>query len=251
VASIVLEDVTLDYPIYGSSKSFRTELLGRATGGLIRREGRNNERVTVRALEDVSLKLEHGDRLGMIGHNGAGKSTLLRVLAGVFVPTLGRVAIEGRISALFNTVPGLDMDDTGFENIRTCGLFLGLSLAEIAEKTPEIAEFTELGDYLNLPVRTYSAGMITRLGFAIATTINPEILLLDEGLSAGDARFAEHAQQRVDRLVERSSILVIASHSEAMVRSMCNRAILLESGRVITAGNVDEVIETYERVRSR
>jgi homopolymeric O-antigen transport system ATP-binding protein len=231
--------------------SFRTELFGRATGGLIRREGRNNGRVSVRALEQVSLKLEHGDRLGIIGHNGAGKSTLLHVLAGVYVPASGRVVIDGRISALFNTSPGLDPEDTGFENIVTCGLFLGMSLAEIKAKTPEIAEFTELGDYLNLPVRTYSAGMITRLGFAIATTIDPEILLLDEGLSAGDARFAEHANRRVDDLVQRSSILVVASHSEALVRSMCNRAMLLDSGHVATVGDVDDVIETYTRQRNR
>jgi ABC-type polysaccharide/polyol phosphate transport system ATPase subunit len=187
--------------------------------------------------------------LGIIGHNGAGKSTLLRVLAGVYVPTSGRVTIEGRVSALFNTSPGLDSDDTGFENIVTCGLFLGMSRADIRAKTPEIAEFTELGDYLNLPVRTYSAGMITRLAFAIATSIDPEILVLDEGLSAGDARFAEHAEQRVDELVKRSSILIIASHAEGLIRSMCNRAMLLESGRVVTIGEVDEVIETYERLR--
>ena len=251
MVSLVLEDVTVDFPIYGSTKSFRTELFSRATGGLIRREGRNNGRVSVRALEQVSLKLEHGDRLGIIGHNGAGKSTLLRVLAGVYVPTAGRVTIDGRVSALFNTSPGLDMDDTGFENIVTCGMFLGMSQAEIKAKTPEIAELTELGDYLNLPVRTYSSGMITRLGFAIATTIDPEILLLDEGLSAGDARFAEHAERRVHSLVQRSSILVIASHSEALVRSMCNRAMLLESGHVVTVGDADNVIEAYERLRSR
>jgi ABC-type polysaccharide/polyol phosphate transport system ATPase subunit len=203
--------------------------------------------VAVRALESVSLKLGHGDRLGILGHNGAGKSTLLRVLAGVYAPTSGRASIEGRISALFNTSPGLDADDTGYENIFTCGLFLGMSREEITSKAPEIAEFTELGDYLNLPVRTYSTGMLTRLGFAIATAIQPEILLLDEGLSAGDARFAEQAKRRVDSLVERSSVLVIASHSEAMIRSMCNRALLLEAGRVAALGDVDDVIETYHR----
>ena len=169
----------------------------------------------------------------------------------MYVPTSGRVTIEGRVSALFNTSPGLDSDDTGFENIVTCGLFLGMSRSEIRAKTAEIAEFTELGDYLNLPVRTYSAGMITRLGFAIATSIDPEILVLDEGLSAGDARFAEHAERLVGDLVKRSSILVIASHAEGLIRSMCNRAMLLESGRVVAIGEVDEVIETYERLRNR
>lgn len=251
MASIVLEDVTVDFPIYGSVKSFRTELLTRATGGFIRREGRHNNRVAVRALEGVSLKLGDGDRLGILGHNGAGKSTLLRVLAGVYVPVSGRVVIDGKVSALFNTSPGLDMDDTGYENIVTCGLFLGMSRQDIVDKTEEIAEFTELGDYLNLPVRTYSSGMLTRLGFAIATTIDPEILVLDEGLSAGDARFAERATRRIDNLIERSSILIVASHSEALIRSMCNRALLLDGGHVSMAGDVDDVIETYQRLRNR
>ncbi len=250
MASLILEDITVDFPIYGSIKSFRTELFARATGGLIRREGRNNNRVAVRALEQVSLKLGVGDRLGIIGHNGAGKSTLLRVLAGVYVPTSGRVVIEGRLSPLFNSSPGLDPDDTGLENIVTCGLMLGMSYAEIVSKTPSIAEFTELGEYLSLPVRTYSTGMVTRLGFAIATAIDPEILLLDEGLSAGDARFAARAQQRLDSLIERSSMLVIASHSEALIRAMCNKALLLEGGRVAMAGGVEDVIETYQQART-
>lgn len=246
VASVIVEDVTVDFPIYGSVKSFRTALFAKATGGLIRHEGRHN-RVAVRALESVSLKLGHGDRLGILGHNGSGKTTLLHILAGVYVPTAGRVTIEGRVSPLFNTSPGLDADDTGYENILTCGIFLGMSRGEISAKTPEIAEFSELGEYLNLPVRTYSAGMLTRLGFAIATSINPEILLLDEGLGAGDARFADRAKARVDRLVERSSILVIASHSEDLIRSMCTRALLLEAGRVVRIGGVDEVIAIYHQ----
>ena len=248
MALIVVEDVTVDFPIYGFQKSFRKEIFVRAIGGLIRREGRNSSRVTVQALENVSLKLGDGDRLGILGANGAGKSTLLRVLAGVYAPTAGRVLIEGRVSPLFNTSPGLDMDDTGYENIWTCGLFLGMTREEIAGKMAEIADFTELGDYLALPVRTYSTGMLARLGFAIATAIDPEILLLDEGLGAGDARFAERAKKRVDALVERSNVLVLASHSEGLIHSMCNRAVLLHGGRVVTAGGVEEVIEAYRRM---
>jgi len=251
VASILLEEVTIDFPIYGSVKSFRTELFSRVTGGLIRREGRHRSRVTVRALEKASLKLGDGDRLGILGHNGAGKSTMLRALAGVYVPTSGRVTIDGRVSALFNTIPGLDMDDTGYENVVTCALFLGMSRDEIARKTQEIAEFTELGEYLDLPVRSYSTGMLMRLGFAIATAIDPEILILDEGLGAGDARFAERAARRLDRLIDRSSILVIASHSEALIRSMCNRAVLLDGGRQVMAGTVEDVIQRYQVSRSQ
>jgi ABC-type polysaccharide/polyol phosphate transport system ATPase subunit len=248
VNSIRLEDVTVDFPIYGAQKSFRTALLSRAAGGLIRREGRMNQRVTVRALENVTLSVEHGDRLGLIGHNGAGKSTLLRVMAGVYEPAKGRVAIEGRISPLFNTAPGLDMDDTGYENIRTCGLFLGMTGEEIQRKTADIEDFAELGDYLSLPVRTYSSGMVVRLGFAIATAIDPEILLLDEGLGAGDARFAERAKRRVDALIARSSILVLASHGEGLIRNMCNKAILMDRGRISAQGSVDEVLDAYARM---
>jgi len=251
VASIVVEDITVDFPIYGSQKSFRKALFSRAVGGFIRRDGPHQSRIAVRALENVSLKLGHGDRLGLLGHNGAGKSTLLRVLAGVYVPTSGRVLIDGRVSPLFNTSPGLDPDDTGYENIVTCGMFLGMARDEIIRKAPEIAEFSELGDYINLPVRTYSTGMVTRLGFAIATAIDPEIVLLDEGLAAGDARFAERAKQRADALIDRSSILVIASHSEALIRLWCNRALLLDGGQVVMAGGVDEVIDAYSRSAAR
>ena len=246
MASLMLENVTVDFPIYGSQKTFRHALFEKATGGLIRREGRNNQRVTVRALENICLSLSHGDRLGMIGHNGAGKSTLLRVCAGVYEPTYGKIDINGKVSPLFNTSPGLDGDDTGYENIQTCGMFLGMTPEEIARKIPEIEQFSELGDYLSLPVRTYSTGMLVRLGFGIATSIDPEILLLDEGLGAGDARFADRANKRVDALIERSSILVLASHSDALIKAMCNKAILLQGGRIIASGSVEDVTKEYQ-----
>jgi ABC-type polysaccharide/polyol phosphate transport system ATPase subunit len=247
MASLILENVTVDFPIYGAQKTFRSTLRS-ATGGLIRREGTNQKHVTVRALENLSLTIKHGDRVGFIGHNGAGKSTLLRLCAGVYEPSHGRVLIEGKVSPLFNTSPGLDHDDTGYENIITCGLFLGMTRDEIDEKTAEIEEFTELGEYLSLPTKTYSAGMLTRLGFAIATAIDPEILVLDEGLGAGDARFADKAKKRVDSLIERSSILILASHSDALIQSLCNRAILLQSGHIAAEGSVDEVIEAYRKM---
>lgn len=248
MASIVLEHVTVDFPIYGHH-SFRTALLSRA-GGLIRREGRKSDRVTVRSLDDVSLTISHGDRVGLIGHNGAGKSTLLRVLAGVYEPIMGKITVEGGISPLLNTSPGLNTDDTGYENILTCGLYLGMTKEEIRQKTPEIEQFTELGEYLSLPVRTYSSGMLARLGFAIATSVNPEILLLDEGLGAGDARFVERAKKRVDALIARSSILVLASHADSLIKSMCNKAVLMNHGRVIAVGETDSVIGEYHRLTS-
>jgi ABC-2 type transport system ATP-binding protein/lipopolysaccharide transport system ATP-binding protein len=245
VASITLENLYVDFPIYGAQKTFRSELFHRATGGLIRREGKG-QRVTIRALDSISLAVREGDRLGLIGHNGAGKSTLLKVFAGVYEPTGGRIAIEGRLSPLFNLAPGWDPEDTGFENIMNCGLFLGMTPDEVRRKTPEIAEVTGLGSYLDLPARTYSAGMILRLAFSIATAIDPEILLLDEGLSAGDASFAAVAEARIKNLLSRSRILIMASHSTELLKNWCNKAILLERGRIVASGPVAEVAEVYK-----
>jgi len=247
VASISVENVTIDFPIYGASHhSLRHTLLAR-TGGLIRREGMRHKRVVVRALDNVSFELADGDRLGLIGHNGAGKSTLLKALAGVYWPDSGAIRIDGRVSPLFVSAPGLDPDDSGFENIKTCGMFLGMTGEEIERKAPEIASFCELGEYLELPVRTYSAGMVTRLCFAIATAIDPDILLLDEGLAAGDARFAARAEPRMKRFIERTRILVLASHSDGLIRSMCNRAALMDTGHIVAVGSIDEVLERYHR----
>ena len=249
MASIILENATVDFPIYGHLPSFRTELLSRA-GGLIRREGKRNARVTVRSLNSISLVIEHGDRVALIGHNGAGKSTLLRVIAGVYEPIAGHAIINGHVSPLFNTSPGLNLDDTGYENMLTCGLFLGMTRKEIRQKAPDIEQFTELGQYLSFPVRTYSSGMLTRLGFAIATAIDPEILLLDEGLGAGDARFVERANKRINALVSRSSILVLASHSLELIESMCNKAVLMDHGEVKMVGEVGVVLKEYRRMSS-
>jgi ABC-type polysaccharide/polyol phosphate transport system ATPase subunit len=248
VASITLENVTVDFTIYGHH-SFRTALLSSA-GGLIRRQGRKNDRVTVRALDNLSLQISHGDRVGLIGHNGAGKSTLLRVLAGVYAPVSGRIITEGTVSSLLNSSPGMNSDDTGYENIMTCGMYLGMTKNEILRKIPDIEEFTELGEYLTLPIRTYSTGMLTRLGFGIATSIDPEILLLDEGLGAGDTRFIERVNQRINKLISRASILVIASHGVDLIKSMCNRCILMNHGQVVRVGNTDEVINAYHRLNS-
>ncbi|MGQ0677502.1 MAG: ABC transporter ATP-binding protein, partial [Rhodospirillales bacterium] len=163
MAAITLENVVTEFPIYGSQVGFRKVLLQHTIGGLLSRSGKDNKRVTVRALDAITLNIRHGDQLGLIGHNGAGKSTLLRVLAGIYEPSQGRIEVEGSVSPLFTTSPGLDPEDTGYENIVTCGMYLGMSRQEIARKLPSIEEFAELGDYLTLPVRTYSTGMLTRL----------------------------------------------------------------------------------------
>jgi ABC-type polysaccharide/polyol phosphate transport system ATPase subunit len=248
VAQIVLKNVVADFPLYGTQPSLRNALFGRVVGGVLRRQNTTGNRVVVRALEDVSLTVNHGDQLGIIGHNGAGKSTMLRIFAGIYEPSAGTISVEGRVSPLFSTSPGLDPDDTGYENIVTCGLLLGMSRDEIERKMPEIEAFSELSDYLALPARTYSTGMLVRLGFAIATAIDPEILLLDEELGAGDARFAAHAAKRVESLIERSSIVVLASQSEELISKICNRAILLDHGRIIADGPAKDVLEMYNRI---
>lgn len=247
MASIHLDNVTVDFPIYESIRSLKRNLLQNA-GGLIWRDKKHPHRVTVRSLDSIAFNVEHGDRMGLIGHNGAGKSTLLRVLAGVYEPVAGCMVIEGRVSPLFNTSPGMVVDDTGFENIFTCGLHLGMTISEIEAKFDDIAAFTELGEYLELPVRTYSTGMLVRLGFAIATAIDPEILLLDEGLGAGDARFAEKVRKRIDALIERASILVLASHADSLIRQMCNKAVLMDQGRALKVGGVEEILAAYHEL---
>jgi ABC-type polysaccharide/polyol phosphate transport system ATPase subunit len=253
VASVSIENVVVDFPVYGVHRTFRwemRELLAR-TGGALRGEPRRRrQRITVRALNDINARIEHGERVGILGHNGSGKSTLLRVIAGVYEPTLGRVTTEGTLCPLFNTAPGLDMDDTGYENIMSCGLFLGMTREEILRKIPDMEEFAELGNYLELPVRTYSSGMLVRLSFAIGTSIDPEILILDEGIGAGDARFAERAARRVDSLVQRANILVLASHSDALIRRFCDKAMLLHGGRLLAHGPVDEVLERYRELNA-
>jgi ABC-type polysaccharide/polyol phosphate transport system ATPase subunit len=247
MAKVVLENVRIDFPIYGAQqRSLRTTIVERATGGLIHREGRHKERVSVRALSDVSLRLEEGDRLGLVGHNGAGKSTLLKVIAGIYEPVVGTRMVEGRVTPLFDMMPGLDPEDNGYENILTAGLLLGMSRNQVESKIPEVEEFCELGEYLTLPVRTYSAGMVTRLGFALVTALQPGVLLMDEGFGTGDLRFTERATKRMDEFIGRSRIIVLASHSETKIKSICNKAALMQEGRLVAVGPVDDIYERYQ-----
>lgn len=246
MAEVTIENLRIDYPLYGSHRSLRRAFLERAAGGFIAHERNGHgERVVIKALEDVSLHLADGDRLALIGHNGAGKTTLLKAIAGIYEPVAGRVEVSGRLTPLFDTMPGLDIDDTGYENIVTAGLLLGLSRAEIETAIPDVERFSELGEYLSLPVRTYSAGMLTRLSFSVVTALEPGILLMDEGIATGDAEFSERAARRMNEFVGRSHILVLASHAEGLLRSLCNRAALMKAGRILKSGGVDEVLAAY------
>ncbi len=254
---LALKGVTIDFPIYdASARSLRHRLVINRVSNLVARKstgvGGNMRRdshgvVMVRALDNIDFSLVDGDRLAVLGHNGAGKTTLLRVAAGIYEPQHGRVVARGRIMPLFNMMEGMSPDATGLEMVRTRGTLLGLTEAEIQDKAVEIAEFCELGEYIEMPVRTYSTGMLVRLAFAITTAVTSEILIMDEFIGAGDAAFFERAQQRLRRFVEGASVLVVATHSPDTARHWCNKAILLEHGRVVEYGDVEKVLEAYAR----
>jgi len=243
MSSIEIRNVHLDYPIVGiGNRSLKTHILDAATGGLI---SAGESVPIVKALRDVSLSLTEGDRLGLVGHNGAGKSTLLKVLAGIYQPTAGFIATIGRIVSTLNISLGMEPEATGLENIIIRGLLLGMKRAEIYEKLDEIAAFTELGEYLNLPVRIYSSGMATRLAFATVTAMDSDILLMDEVIGTGDADFMDKAERRLNEFMTRSKITVLASHSDSMIRRFCNRAVLLKRGQIMFAGSVEDVLSAY------
>jgi ABC-type polysaccharide/polyol phosphate transport system ATPase subunit len=251
VSWISVENVTLDFPALAHRKRGPTfqELKGQTTGGAFRINHQGE--VYVRALDDISLVLEPGDRLALLGHNGAGKTTLLRTMAGIYPPTHGRVHIDGRVIPLLNLNFGLDLEATGLDNILVRGLYLGMSRAEIKSKLIDIASFSDLGEFLNFPMRTYSAGMRARLAFAIATNIEADILLLDEGLVTGDASFLQKASKKFEHFASQSNILVLASHSNKTLRELCNKGLLLEQGRVKAFGPLEEVINIYKDSLSR
>jgi ABC-2 type transport system ATP-binding protein/lipopolysaccharide transport system ATP-binding protein len=245
MAFLRLRDIWVEFPIYqGSARSLKKALLAQATKGNLMQHGVH--RVSVVALRKLNLNVKEGDRLAVIGANGAGKSTLLKVLAGIYQPTRGQRNSLGKVTALLTSSAGLSPEATGRENIILRGMFMGIHPREMEAKITEIADFTELGLYLDLPIRTYSAGMVVRLSFAASTAIAPEILLMDEWLSAGDASFFNKAQKRLEHFIGRSSILVLASHSISLLQEWCNRAILLHHGELMASGSVKEVAEVYQ-----
>jgi len=230
---ILAEKICVEFPIFENShRSLKNTMMNLTTGGRIG-VGAGMHPV-VRALNELDFDIREGDRVGLVGHNGSGKTTLLRMLSGVYAPVRGRLQIKGRIASLLDVSTGMDPDATGFENIYLRGIMDGLVPSAIRSKTDEIAEFTGLGEYLNLPVRTYSSGMMLRLAFAISTSVEADILIMDEWLSVGDAEFSQKAADRLDALVDRASILVVASHSPKLVARVCNRRIHLEHGVILS-----------------
>lgn len=248
MARIDLRSIFVEFPIYNvTARSFKKRFIRLATGGRVSQD--SNQHVIVRALNDVNLTLEHGDRVGLVGHNGAGKSTLLRLLAKIYEPTRGDIRTEGHISPMLDLMQGMEMELSGYENILIRGTLLGLSRTQIKQQTDEIVELTGLGDYLAMPTRTYSSGMMVRLAFAISTSIQPEILLIDEIFGAGDADFMEKAKQRMISLLDKSSIVVMANHADETIREFCNKVVVLEGGTIKYFGPVRDGLEIYHKPR--
>ncbi|WP_343313827.1 ABC transporter ATP-binding protein [Brucella sp. BE17] len=206
-------------------------------GGTIVRSGRRSE---VKALDGVSFDLKAGDRLGLIGSNGAGKTTLLKVLYGIYEPSGGSLSIDGKIDALFNINLGFRAGATGRRNIELRGLINGWSRQQIAERMQPIIEFSELGDFIDMPLKSYSQGMAARLAFSIATSFEPEILLMDEWIGAGDPAFQEKARLRMDSMAEKAGIIVLASHNHSLIKRACNKVLELQAGRVKAFCDIDE-----------
>jgi len=244
MASIEFNNVCVDFPIYNANgRSLKKRLIQVATGGQLGAD--QTGRVVVRALEGLTFTLKDGDRVGLLGHNGAGKSTLLRLLSGVYEPSSGFSRIVGEIGSLIDISLGIDPEANGRENIFLRGGLLGITKSDISKKINDIIEFSELGDFIDMPVRTYSTGMHLRLAFAVSTIVRPEILLMDEWLSVGDEGFRHKAEARMSELVQSTNILVIASHSRELIMDTCNRVIWLEHGKIRMDGASQEVCAAY------
>jgi ABC-2 type transport system ATP-binding protein len=244
--SITTKDACVDFPIFDAkSRSLKKTVMG-VVGGNI---DSGSKVPIIEALRDITLNLEHGARVGLVGHNGAGKSTLLRLMSGIYEPTRGSAVIQGRVAPVFDLGVGMDPEISGLENIIIRGLFLGMSRKQMEGRVDDIADFTELGDFLRMPLRTYSTGMRVRLALGVVTSIDPEILLLDEGIGAVDAAFLEKSKKRLAELVERSGLLVFASHSDEFLRELCDTAIWMEHGRVRQQGELEDVLSAYRSSR--
>ena len=241
---ISLKNVSVDIPVFNSQgRSLKKTVMGIATGGKIGLT--ESGKTIIRSLENINLEIGPHERVGLIGHNGAGKSTLLRVLGKVYTPTSGSCVIRGKIGSLIDISLGIDSEDTGIENVFLRAALLGIPKKEVEKALPEIIDFTQLGSFIEMPVRTYSTGMHLRLAFAVSTMISPDILLMDEWLSVGDRDFQHSAEKRLNNLIERSNVLILASHSRSLIERCCTRALWLEHGKIKLDASPKEVCSAY------
>ncbi|MEU6641313.1 ABC transporter ATP-binding protein [Saccharomonospora sp. NPDC046836] len=241
--SIDVRNASVDFPIFDAkTRSLKKKVLGKVGGKI----GTSSKVPIIEALHDITLSVESGDRIGLVGHNGAGKSTLLRLLSGIYEPTRGTARIRGRVAPVFDLGVGMDQEISGYENIVIRGLYLGMTRKQMEKRIDDIADFTELGDYLSMPLRTYSTGMRVRLALGVVTSIDPEILLLDEGIGAVDAAFLNKARDRLVDLVRRSGLLVFASHQDDLLLELCTSAVWMDEGRMRMQGSLREVLTAYK-----
>ena len=245
MSHIILDNVSLDYPVFGANgRSFKSGVFHMATGG---RLAKSHGSITVEALHDINLNLQSGDRVGLVGHNGAGKTTLLKVLAQIFEPTKGKISVKGNSNCLFDIMMGMDQESSGYENIMLRGLILGLTRREVKKIIPSIEDFAELGDFIKMPIKTYSAGMKVRLAFGIITSLPAEILLIDEVVNVGDANFMEKAKARMHGLIHKSDIFVLSTHDVTIMKEFCNKAIWLEHGAIRAFGPIADILAQYSK----
>lgn len=246
---ITVENVSVSFPLYhGGARSLKRTVFAAASGRL----GQDRKsRVVVHALRNVNFDLRGGDRLGLIGPNGSGKTTLLRVLSGIYEPEAGFVRVQGSLNALLDSSLGMNLELTGRENIRLRGQYNGFSRAQLDRLEDDVAEFAGLDDFIDLPVRIYSAGMVIRLGFALATAVHPQILLMDEWILAGDADFMSRARHRLEAMVRGADILVLSTHDLKTLQTWCSRVIWLDQGRIRLDGSADWVVQEYVASVSR
>lgn len=246
---IRIQNASLFYPILSSERAsvrgwMRAIAGGSDSGTFFKDKGGNK---FVRALDDLTIEIKSGVRLGLLGSNGAGKSTLLKMIAGIYAPSAGSLDVGGTINHVLDLGVGMDPDATGRDNITLSGYLRGISRKESDAHSQDIIEFADIGRFIDMPVRTYSAGMGARLAFSLATTMVPDILLLDEIIAAGDAAFVNKSRARMESVMEKASILVLASHADTLLRSYCNKGLVMNRGRIVFFGDVDEAIEVHQR----
>lgn len=244
MSKIQIKNASVKFPVLGSSISaLANAAKASLTGGVLKKS--ESKKFEVEALSNLNLEILPGERVALVGHNGSGKSTFLRMIAGVYPPTSGEIRVEGTISSLIDINIGMHPEATGKENIFLRSALLGFSKKETTNLIAEIVDFTDLGSFIELPLKTYSSGMQLRLAFAVSTTATKDIVIMDEWLSVGDAGFREKAEKRLQELVSKSKILILATHSRELIENTCNRVIWLEHGQVKMDGPVAEVVPAY------